>query len=204
MSNVVPKYVHTYSKLKKEGINHMRTLTCAPDVEVIGAAMLAIINNSESANIFPLLESHGLTEIDPEAWYPAQKWLTVMNEMARNPNMTSNFVAIGMSVSERIILPPHLQEATLPDILDNWDTLYHMQHHGDDIGYKIIERTSETSYRITVRDLYPDDFIYGLAYGFCRRFLPAGTEFHVQYESPELRRDFGDAEETVYLIDWQA
>lgn len=181
----------------------MRHLTCDPDVEVIGANMLSIINNLQREEIFPLLEKHNLTDIEPEEWYPASKWLSVMNDLAAAPNMSMNFVAIGMKIPEHIILPPELQNATLPQILEMWDVIYHMQHRGGDIGNYVIEQLTEKHYRCTYNGIYPDDLNYGVSFGFCRRFLPQGIQYTVKYEEIDNRLDQGENDETVILFQWE-
>ena len=95
----------------------MRKLTVAPEVEVIGAVMLSIVNNVRADEIRPLLEKYDLTDIDPQQWYPAHRWLSVMNELAESDGFTSNYVAIGMKVAENVVLPPQLQGAPLSKII---------------------------------------------------------------------------------------
>lgn len=181
----------------------MRYLTCDPNVEVIGASMLSIVENMRADEIRPLLEKHNLTTIEPDKWYPAQDWLSAMNEIAQHPDTTPNFVAIGMEVATNIILPPDLDSPTLPQMLEMWDALYHMQHRGGDIGYVKTEKLGEKHYRTTHVHLYPDDFTYGIAYGWCRRFLPPGTRFTVKYENINRRLDMGNGDETVILVEWK-
>lgn len=180
----------------------MRTLTCEPDVEVIGASMISLIDNLVADEIRPTLEKHGLTEIDRETWYPAQKWLAVMNELAVASNTMSSFVAVGMGIARNAVLPPQLQDAPLGKIIEMWDVIYQKQHRGSNIGSKVIEKVSDNHYRITLKDLYPDDLSYGVAYGWCRRFLPPETPFTVQYEDMSKRRDEETSDSTVLIVQW--
>lgn len=180
----------------------MRHLTAPDGVEVIGANMLSIIDNLQAEELQPILEKHDLTKVDPQAWYPVKKWLDAMNDMAKEPNLTNNYVAVGMRIAQNVVLPPELQNATLPQILNMWDAIYQMQHRGGDVGYVKIEQLSDTSYRTTHRHLYPDDITYGVAYGFGTRFLPQETNFSVAYEDDNARLDSGDAQETVILVKW--
>lgn len=180
----------------------MRTLTVDGNVEVIGASMLSIIDNMQSDEIAPYLEKHDLTEIGPDQWYPAQLWLDVMNDLAKRPNMSSNLIAIGMQIAENVVLPPGLEDAPLPMILEKWDAIYHNQHRGGEIGSRLIEKVSDTHYRCVLTGIYPDDLAYGVVYGFCRRFLPTTAEFMVSYEDSDYRRDKGDAPATVIVVDW--
>lgn len=181
----------------------MRQLTCDPNVEVIGAAMLSILENLRVEETRPLLEKYNLTAIEPQQWYPAQRWLSAMNEMASAPDVTSNFVAIGMEVAENVILPPELENATLPQILGRWNDIYQMQHRGGDIGHVAVEAVDDQQFRTIHRHIYPDDMVYGLAYGWCRRFLPPGTPFAVQYEELDNRMDQGNNDQTVVLVTWE-
>lgn len=164
--------------------------------------MSGIIENIRSEELEPLLKKHGLMEIDKEAWYPAEKWIAVMNDMADDPALESNYVAIGMKVAENVVMPPPLQGAPLGKILEMWDVIYKKQHKGDNIGGKNIEKLSDTKYRAVLNDLYPDDLSYGVAYGWCRRFLPQGTRFIVKYEDIDNRRDTTGTETTTLLIEW--
>lgn len=180
----------------------MRYLSSEPNVDVIGAAVISIVDNLQSDEIQPLLEKHGLTNVQPETWYPVEKWLGVMNDLAQDANTTPNYVAIGMAVAENVVLPPELQSASLADILHMWDNIYQMQHRGGNVGSVQIEKIDENHYRSIHQHIYPDDLTYGLAYGWCRRFLPEGTRFKVSYEEINNRLDQGDNNQTVIIIKW--
>ena len=180
----------------------MRHLTCEPDIEVVGVGVLSMIENLRSEYVRPLMEKHGLTNVNPENWYPAQKYLDVLNDIYKNPNASTNFIAVGMKIAENVVLPPDMQNPTLPQILAMWDPVYKLQHRGDNIGGIEVQQLSETSYRTIHRNIYPDDLAYGVAYGWCKRFLPRGRSFNVRYEDIDNRKDKGGAEETVILIDW--
>lgn len=80
----------------------MRLLTCDPELEVIGATMLSIIDNIRYDEIAPYLMKHNLVEITPDRWYPAQAWLHVMNDLLQNREAMFNLVAIGMEVAKRV------------------------------------------------------------------------------------------------------
>lgn len=180
----------------------MHKLHCDPETEVIGGTMLSIINNLQAKQIQPYLDKHGIGEIDPEKWYPAQRWLDVMNDLMESPEVSNAFVAIGMQVAERVRMPPELENAPLPVVLDHWDDVYKMQHRGGNVGGIEIEKISDTHYKSYHRILYPDDMTYGVAYGWAKRFLPEGTQFIVKYDDEELTMaEGGDA--TVIHIIWE-
>lgn len=180
----------------------MRHLTCDPNVEIIGAAMLSIMDNLNVSEIYPFLEKHGLVEIDPSQWYATHLWLNVMNDLAEHTNLMTNLVAIGLRIAENVVLPPELANATLPQMLEVWDNVYQMQHRGGDIGQVKTEKINDTTYKTTHVHLYPDDLTYGVGYGWAKRFLPTGTSFKVWYDESIPRMDEG-GEETIIHISWE-
>ena len=180
----------------------MRTLTCEPSVEVIGVAMLSIVENIHAEELHPHLRRYGLEHIEPTKWYPAERWLNVMNDMAEQTNLMSNLVAIGLKIAEKVMLPPEFANVTAPQILEMWNEVYHMQHRGSDIGHIVAEKIDDKTYKLTLSTLYPDDLEYGVCYGFLRRFLPRGTSFKVWYDGDVLRKDQGGTE-TIMHVAWE-
>ncbi|MEO1286354.1 MAG: hypothetical protein AAFV93_01195 [Chloroflexota bacterium] len=181
----------------------MRKLTCEPNVEVIGSIITTLLDNLQASETQLYLAKHGFEEIDPNAWYSASDWLNVLNDLGEHTNMTSNLVAIGMKVADHAILPPQMQNASFVDFLNFWNKIYHKQHRGGNIGAHIVGRMDETQYRVVSNSLYPDDFVYGVGYGFARRFLPKGTYFTVKYENANYRMDAGGADKTVLIFQWE-
>ncbi len=179
----------------------MRTLSCDPHIEVVGASVRSIIENIQHDDIEPYLSKYNLRDIQSDQWYPCQDWLNCMNDLLENTDATSNMIAIGLKVAQNVVLPPQLTNATLPQILSQWDKIYQNQHRGGDVGYVRVEKVSDTHYITYHKRLYPDDMSYGVAYGFCRRFLPAGTIFTVKYDENVPRQDNG-GEETVIHVSW--
>lgn len=183
----------------------MRHLSCDPGMELIGQAALSFINNVQSSEIHPYLVKYGLTNVQPDQWYPASKIMDLMNDMAHGTNLTSNLVAIGMEIATNMVMPPEMEHAPLVAILEAWDVLYHMQHRnlvnpGVDIGYVKLEKVTENHYTTIHRHLYPDDMTYGLAYGMAKRFLPKGTHFKVKYDSEAPNRDQGGSVTIIHIM----
>ena len=172
-----------------------------PATEVIGQNLLAFIQNVQQENIKPLLEKHGLAQINPEAWYPLQKWLTLLSELSEESDAMFNMVAIGTAISETAVLPPEVEQLTFVQIMFGINDFYQMQHRAGDAGEIITEQINDTHIKLTVRVPYPDDLEYGTAYGFARRFLPAHASFTVYYQQDHKHHDAG-GENTIIHIEW--
>lgn len=179
----------------------MRILKCDPQTEIIGQALLGLIQNFEADNYQTLLKKYHLLEIAPDKWYPAQNLLDLMNEMAQHHNLSSNLVAIGMSVAQHAVLPPGAEKAGLAQILEMYSQIYGMQHRNGDLGYTRTEKITDTHYKVYRKTIYPDDLGYGTLYGLARRFLPKGTRFSVKYDEAVTRLDEG-GEVTVIHVSW--
>jgi len=179
----------------------MRKLTCDPKIEVLGAPLIANIENINADEIMPYLRKHHLDHVNPDKWYPLIDFLDVLNDMAEGHNLSSRLVGIGVEIFRTIKMPPELEHASLPEILNTWNDLYHMQHRGGDIGYVKVEQVDSTHYKTIHKNLYPDDMLYGVAYGMARRFAPKGSNYKVYYDEKVQRADDG-GKETVIHIQW--
>lgn len=179
----------------------MRTLTCDPETQVIGQTMRSFLENLRAEDVQPILQKHGLLDIQPDQWCPAQAFMDVMNDLAQESDLTSNLVAIGMSTIQHAVVPPQLAEAPFTKVLESWNTLYARQHRGGNIGGNVIEKVSDQQYKITLGNIYPDDFTYGVLYGMAKRWLPQGTHFKLHYDQGNPRRDEGGVT-TILHISW--
>jgi hypothetical protein len=181
----------------------MRTLKCHPDAETIGQVLRSFTDNLQGEETRPLMEKHGMADLDPMGWYPVQKLLDGLNDIAENPNVTFNMVAIGMKIGEMVPLPPEMENPTLADVLYIWDDLYQGLHRGADVGRITVEKVNDKHYITRHSNPYPDDMSYGILYAYGRRFLPPGTGFTVFYDPDIKSRDQGgDAEAVTIHIQW--
>jgi hypothetical protein len=181
----------------------MRHLTCDPKVEVRGEVLLSLLENMNAKDIAPYIEEHGLVDIRAGGWYPIQDFHNLLNDLAAHANQSPNFVAIGMSIAETAHMPPELGEPSFVEMIEHWDEHYQDNHRNGDIGYKTTEKLGDRHYQLTLHGgLYPDDFEYGVLYGFAKRFLPPGTYFTVRYDESVQRLDQG-GEKTVLHVKWE-
>ncbi len=74
----------------------------SPDHEVPGQILIDLANAIQSDQIMPYYEKHGMTNIDPKAWYPMQKLVDIYNDMYDNETGTMfDFVSIGLKEAEQ-------------------------------------------------------------------------------------------------------
>lgn len=180
----------------------MRKFRCEPGTQAIGHAVLAFTDNLQAMDVQDILKKQDLTDVQPDQWYDMQKLLDVLNDVIkRGRNEMTNFVAMGVKRAETAKMPPEAANMTLPQFLENWNKVYQMQHRNGDVGQIEAEKISDTHYRICYDIIYPDDFIYGVAWGFTKRFLPEGHPYLVEYDENITRKDQG-GDVTVIHISW--
>jgi len=167
----------------------MRYLTCDPRAETLGVNILAYLDNLRVEQIRSIVERHGLDNVQPTDWIPTQKFLDVLNEMGDLPDITSALVAVGMGIGE--IVPIPFEDARLGDVLTIWNDIYQGLHRNADVGQIQSEEQNTNHFKVTFTDVYPDDFSYGIMYGYARRFLPKGTQFTIYYDPKVTPRDRG-------------
>jgi hypothetical protein len=181
----------------------MRKLTCSPTVELLGMYLSSYINNLQSIETKPIVEKYGLVNLEPQAWYPAHKWLDALNELSDHPNQSPNTLAIGMEIGKLVPVPPDLESPTLEQMLMGLGFAYQAAHRNGDIGNLVCEKVAENHYKVICTDLYPDDLTYGIVYTFARRFLPPKTLFKVYYDEQITPRDKGGNGPTVIHVSWE-
>lgn len=179
----------------------MRQLTCDPNLEIRGDALLSLLQNLRAENVAPYLGQFNLTDIHTDAWYPTRDFLDLLNELDRASGHVLDYVAIGLSLAETAYMPPELEQAPFSEMLEGWDDHYQANHRNADIGHKVTKKISDRHYTITLGSIYPDDMEYGVVYGFAKRFLPPGTPFTVWYDEDIQRLDEG-GEQTVIHVRW--
>ncbi len=171
-----------------------------PDHMMYGQNILAHERAIGSDRIHPLLEKHGLAQIDPQAWYPVQKWLDVLSDMADEGGAMFDFVSVGMKMVDNAIFPPELEKLPLLEVLKMVDKVYPMNNKGTDVGYVRCEVVNDKHVKMYVRVPAPDDEWYGIIYGYVRRFAPKGAHFTVHYDRDIPRRDQGGDVTIIHVL----
>lgn len=181
----------------------MERYTCDPKLEVMGFVPLGFFGNLQEDTIRPILNDLGLniTQFQPDAWYPFQLVLDILDRFQQYGDTMFNYVAFGMRVAETAYLPPELSSEDFAQFLLNFEKLYPQRYRNGNPGYVHVQRLAERQIRLMFDVPYPDDTFYGLFYGYCLRLLPQGTPFSVAYDPDSLRKDAG-GQETTLLIEW--
>jgi hypothetical protein len=181
----------------------MRTLLGPEGSEVIGENIRAFADNLRAFETRPVMQKYGLVDIHPDLWYPLQPLLDGLNELSQCPGISANLVAIGMEIGMITPVTPHIQSPTLWDVLMNWNEVYQVIHRNGDVGCITCEKVGDKHYKTIHTCLYPDDFNYGMLYGYARRFLPPGTDFTVFYDPDVKPRDQGGTDATIIHVAWK-
>ncbi|HRQ40289.1 MAG TPA: hypothetical protein PLD25_20450 [Chloroflexota bacterium] len=176
---------------------------CNPEMEILGQTLYAYLDNVQIEIIEPIFRKHGMTDPDPEKWYPLQPVLDLLKELQEGPGATANLVAVGVKIAEYGLEPEDIIAAPLPVVLEHWNDHMHLSFRNGDPGEIITEKVHDKFYKVTQKNIFPDSLCYGLAYGFARSRLPLGTNFKVWYEDYNNRIDYGGGDKTVICIEWE-
>jgi hypothetical protein len=181
----------------------MKQFTCEPGTEVAGATVLSLVQNINSDDIAPVLEQYGFSTIAPKQWYSLNAFLGLLSEMINHPNVMYNQVAIGISIAEVAIMPPHLQSASFEEMVEAWDEHYQANFRNGYVGHKQTIRVGNNHYKVIFNQtIMPDNIEYGVLYGFAKRFLPSGSHFTVWFDESVPQMDQG-GEQTVLHVKWE-
>jgi hypothetical protein len=176
-----------------------------PNTEILGQAMLSFVECSNKETLIPFLGKHDLSNIQPDQWYPVQRWLDVLSDIAEQHvgmEATFDFVSVGIKTAETVVYPPQFLALPFEEAMFLSNEGYQMNHRGGDAGEYVVEKIARKHLRVTVRAPYPSDLTYGLLYGQARRFLPPGTPFTVTYD-PDVPRPEQGGSHTIIHIEWE-
>ncbi len=181
----------------------MTTYTCDPNLEISGHTTHALLESINRDNYLHILERHGLSDINEDSWYRLQDILNVLNNMNERGGAMMDFVSIGLAAATNSILPSEIQNLPLNEFLPAYAQRYQQQlHRNGDPGEIRVETRADNHVVLTLLDVpYPDDLMYGLFYGYARRFVRPGMPFTVRYDEKLPRRELG-GKFTVIHITW--
>jgi hypothetical protein len=149
-----------------------------PNVEVIGAAILATIDGME-VDITSLLEKHGIETVEMIGWYSQQAWLDVLRAISEgNGYSMLDLVGVGMRIPDNAVWPPEVD--SVEKALQSINIAYNMNHRGGEIGSYAATVLGEGHMRLTCDNPYPSDFDYGIIYRTVQKFLPEDQGFTVR------------------------
>jgi len=182
----------------------MRYKSFDPEAQVIGQAMLGFRAAAEKEMIEPLLEKYGLTDIQPDQWYPLQSWLDVLSDIAEQAGDYASmltFVNIGQKVAANIYIPPeveaNIKEMGFVEFMKQVGVPAYFRDHKGNVGSNIAEKIDARHIKFTLNTPYPPDFWYGIFYGSARRSCEA---FVVHYEDMNMRHYDSSQSIVIHLI----
>jgi hypothetical protein len=189
--------------LAEKGIQKMPVYRAKePNTEIIGASILGAVQCMNKDHVLPILEAHGLTNIEPGTWYPLDSWLAALTDMSERGNAMFDFVAIGVKVVETAVLPPQYAALPYEHRMMSLNTAYQAQYRNGNVGELIVEREGEKHFKVTDTGPAPSDLLYGSLWAQARRGLPEGTDFTVRYDELAPRKEEG-GDATIIHVTWK-
>jgi len=187
-SPTVPKYV------AKAGI------ASGPDGKMLGAVLLAFVQNINAEELEPFLTQFHMSKIEPHEWYSEQLILDFENAILTSRfNSSENLVAIGVKGIDTTPFPPDIK--TFEDAIESMNGMskYVTQNMPDEAKMYIAVHSADGP-TITANLPYPKDILYGYIWALARRYKPAGRRFSVKFvENPDPENFPGQA----YKVTWE-
>ncbi len=171
----------------------------SPSAEVKGRTMRAIIEGMMNKDVaWAILAKYGITEIDPEKWYPEQSWLDAFTDIASELGDAALF-AIGKEVPEVLDLSI-INVKTAREAIEKLNELYQAHHRGGDSGEYIITDLDDNSARIISRNPRPCAYDMGFLKAYIERYNN-GKPVSITHEDDMCCRGL-QFPECVYIVKW--
>jgi len=173
-------------------------------VEVNGQTILTIVekamgrfSEAYQERALQALAAEGITDPDPEEWYPQQTWLNAFETIAEElqPHVLDR---LGEQLPTVATWPNDFD--TVPEGLQSIDDAYQQNHRGGDIGYYEFEQTEDRAGELTCYNPYPCPFDRGLIRGVARQYASVDAFVFIEETGDTCRRDGEDT--CTYTVYW--
>ncbi len=162
-----------------------------------------MINNMVYEEVIEVVRKHGLHNLDPNAYYPADKFINVFADLINRSNKHMNLVGLGMAVIDNTPLDPEIDNWELEKQLALPVLAYKHKMYKDKLpGDFSLEWISNDHVAYHEALVWPDDFMYGYIYSFAKRFLSKHNTFAVKYDENIDRQDHG-GDVTIIHVTWK-
>ena len=173
----------------------------APDVEVIGANILAVLEGMPHTKNFALevLAENGIVDPLPGQWYSQQAYLNAFKAIAEKIGPFTLF-EIGKNIPDNVVLPPGVD--SFEDVFSTFNQGYQMNHRGGATGCQEAARTGDRSLKVISSTPYPCEFERGVIEGFAMKFKPEGASLIVVKHDDSQSCRQNEADSCTYLVSW--
>lgn len=174
------------------------------NVEVNGQTVLTIVENamgqfssSYQERAISALNEEGITEPEPDKWYPQQAWLNAFKTIAEElqPHVLDRLGETLPSVAD---WPDDYE--TIPEGLQSIDDAYQRNHRGGEIGYYRFEQLDAQTGAVTCHNPYPCPFDRGLIRGVAKQYASVDNFVFIEETGDTCRRNGDDT--CVYTVHW--
>ena len=173
-----------------------------PDTEILGQMVIDFEQAANSTAFMPILEKHGLDNVQGDEWYSGQAWLDVLNEIHSDRyNRYFSLVSIGMKQIDNVDWPPEYLAMNPEEVILSINPIYQSHCRGTDTGEIEFEKVTDTHFKVILRVFEPDDIWYGNLYQIVKTFNKSGKAFTLSYDQDTVRRDHG-GERTIFHIEF--
>lgn len=172
-----------------------------PNVEIMGAMMLAFAQCANNDSTLPLLAKHGLTDIQPDRWYPVQAWLDVLSDIVNTGGDVYDLIAIGKRIGEISPLPPTVK--TVVDALPTLGMSFAGVHRNGNAGTVVVRKITDEHWEIDHHTPWPDELMFGAAFGIVYRFLSSAHNMRVSSNMATVQRFPRESDEhLIVTVQW--
>jgi hypothetical protein len=156
-------------------------VNASPAVEIVGYGIKAYELAYSKQDFDHILQAYGLTEVDPEQWYPQQLTLDIQKAIKNSENGSEQLIDVGIAVIETALFPPL---ETLDDVFNGFSMQYGMnfRNHPPEEGI-FVRKISDQHYQIINATPHSDEMIFGYVYALVKRFTPKSRHPRVSFDS---------------------
>lgn len=175
-----------------------------PAVEVHGQTIVTVVEDAlaQFSDAYrdkarDALAQEGITNPEPDEWYPQQAWLNAFETVADDlePHVLDR---LGEQIPAVAEWPNDIH--TVEEGLKSINEAYQRNHRGSNIGSYQFEPTDQHEGEVVCTNPYPCEYDRGIIRAIAQRYAPVDSFVFIEERGEQCRRDGDDT--CVYTVNW--
>ncbi|MEQ8671946.1 MAG: hypothetical protein RLP44_29030 [Aggregatilineales bacterium] len=171
-----------------------------PNAEASGAAMIAVLNCARGEHLRPIMDKHGLRNVDPAEWYPMRVWLDVIKDIAQDSMAPYDLIAIGKEIAINAPLSEVIE--TVEDAVIELPQLYQRNYRKGNVGHYLIEKVKDGHLKVIGHVPFPGDLTLGVLRGLVKRYASKSLHYSVTLDLADGVNTASDADHFTFDVKW--
>ncbi len=178
----------------------MNTNEIDPNTEASGAAMIAVLNCARGEQLRPIMDNHGLRNVQPDEWYPISLWMSVIEAITQAHMGAYDLIAIGKEIARNIVLSDDV--TTVEQAIIHLPEVYQHNYRKGNVGHYEVQKIKNGHLKVYGYIPFPGDLTLGVLRGLVKRYSQKGKHYTVTIDQTDGANASADSDHFTFDVKW--